>query len=264
MAHFDYSGRVAIVTGASSGIGRDVAIGFARRGARVIVVARREERLAGTLDEIRQHVPECESVVADVGDPETARRAVSLAREKFGRLDFLVNNAGVSKRKHILDVTREDVDQAVRTNLLGAMYFVLEALPLMVERQEGWIVNVSSIAGRLGNPKESVYSATKFGVTGFTEALYYDLHRRGIRTITIHPGPIATEIWETVETPAAYKGKLWPVEDVTRAIFHSIEHGKLERTVPRIMGLVPVLKALFPPLVRLGTDRFDRDRPDRD
>jgi len=256
----DYQDRVAIVTGASSGIGREVAVDMARRGVRTIAIARRREKLEETLREMRSSSrAECEILVADVASAETARRAAEVARSRWGRIDFLVNNAGISKRKHILSVTPEEAEETIRINLLGPIFMILAVLPAMVERKEGYVVNVSSIAGKLGNPRESIYSASKFGLAGLSETLYFDLHRRGVHTILVNPGPIATEIWDKIESPAAYRGKFYPPSDVSKAIFEAIEHRRHEVTVPRIMGVVPVVKAIFPGMIRWGTDRYDPD-----
>jgi NAD(P)-dependent dehydrogenase (short-subunit alcohol dehydrogenase family) len=256
----DYRGRVAIVTGASSGIGREVAVDMARRGVRTIAVARRADRLEETLRAMCAHEPESAIVVGDVAELETARRAVAVARERWRRLDFLVNNAGISKRKHLLTVTPEEAEQTIRINLIGPIFMILESLPLMVARREGWIVNVSSIAGKIGNPREVVYSASKFGLAGLTETMYFDLHRHGIHSVLVNPGPIATEIWDKIESPRAYEGKFYPAADVSKAIFDAIERNLHEVTVPRYLALVAKLKAIFPRLVRHGTDRFDPDR----
>ena len=258
----NYSGRVAIVTGASSGIGKQVAIDMARRGIHTIAVARREEQLRDTLREMQAQVADSEIVVGDVGDLATAKQAVALAHEKWRRLDFLVNNAGISKRKHLLKITPEEAEQTIRINLIGTIYFILEALPLMVAQREGYIVNVSSVAGKVANPREVIYTASKFGMAGLSEAMYYDLHRRGVHTILITPGPIATESWDKIESPAAYHGKFYPPSLVSDAIFDCIEKKKHERTVPRLMGAVAVVKALFPAIIRRGTDRFDPDQPE--
>ena len=256
----DYQDRVAIVTGASSGIGRQVAVDMARRGVRTIAIARRREKLEETLREMRSSSrAECEILVADVASVETARRAAEVARSRWGRIDFLVNNAGISKRKHILSVTPEEAEETIRINLLGPIFMILAVLPAMVERKEGYVVNVSSIAGKLGNPRESIYSASKFGLAGLSETLYFDLHRRGVHTILVNPGPIATEIWDKIESPAAYRGKFYPPSDVSKAIFEAIEHRRHEVTVPRIMGVVPMVKAIFPGMIRWGTDRYDPD-----
>ncbi|MGH7898783.1 MAG: SDR family NAD(P)-dependent oxidoreductase [Candidatus Binatia bacterium] len=258
----EYRGRVAIVTGASSGIGKEVAIDMAKRGVKTIAVARRGPRLEETLVEMRRHLAEAEIVVGDVAELATAKRTVEIARSKWGRLDFLVNNAGISKRKHLLTVTPEEAEQTIRINLIGPIFFILESLPMMVAQREGYVVNVSSIAGKIGNPREVIYSASKFGLAGLSETMYHDLHRRGVHTVLVNPGPIATEIWEKIESPPAYKGKFYPASDVSRAIFDAIEKRKHECTVPRHMAIVPVIKALFPPIVRWGTDRFDPDRPE--
>ena len=258
----NYSGRVAIVTGAWSVIVKQVAIDMARRGIHTIAVARREEQLRDTLREMQAQVADSEIVVGDVGDLATAKQAVALAHEKWRRLDFLVNNAGISKRKHLLKITPEEAEQTIRINLIGTIYFILEALPLMVAQREGYIVNVSSVAGKVANPREVIYTASKFGMAGLSEAMYYDLHRRGVHTILINPGPIATEIWDKIESPAAYHGKFYPPSLVSDAIFDCIEKKKHERTVPRLMGAVAVVKALFPAIIRRGTDRFDPDQPE--
>ncbi len=255
----DYENRVAIVTGASSGIGRQVSIDLAERGVRTIAIARRAHELEETQRQMRCHVADSAILVGDVAEVDTARRAVALARSRWGRLDFLVNNAGISKRKHLLRVTPEEAEQTVRINLLGPIYLILEALPMMVAQQEGYVVNVSSIAGKIGNPREAIYSATKFALAGLSEVMYFDLHRHGIHTVLINPGPIETEIWRKIESPAAYKGKFYPPSDVSKAIFECIEKRLHERSVPRRLGIVPVLKALFPGLVRSGIDRFDPD-----
>lgn len=260
----EYQNAAAIVTGASSGIGRQITVDLARRGCRTLVVARRESELRETRRRAEAEGSACEILVADVAAPETARRAVSLARDRFGRLDLLVNNAGMSQRKHLLAITPEEAERTVRVNLLGPVFFVLEALPLMVERGFGVVVNVGSVAGRIGNPREAIYSASKFGLAGLSEVMHYDLHRRGIRTILVNPGPIATEIWEKLESPAAYRGRFYSAADVSRAIFACIERGAVERTVPRHLGVVSVLKSLFPRLLRAAIDRFDPDDPSRD
>ncbi len=255
----NYKDRVAIVTGASSGIGRRVAIDLAERGVRTIAIARRAPELEETLRQMRRHVADSAMLVGDVADLDTAKRATALARSEWGRLDFLVNNAGISKRKHLLHVTPEEAERTVRINLLGPIYLILESLPMMVAQREGYVVNVSSIAGKIGNPREAIYSATKFALAGLSEVMYFDLHRHGIHTVLINPGPIETEIWQKIESPAAYKGKFYPPSDVSKAIFECIEKGLHERSVPKRLAIVPVLKALFPGLVRAGTDRFDPD-----
>jgi short-subunit dehydrogenase len=259
----DYQDRVAIVTGASSGIGKQVAIDMVKRGVRTVAIARRREKLEETLREMRSSATaDAEILVADVAVAETARHAAEVAQTKWGRIDFLVNNAAISKRKHILTVTPEEAEETIRINLLGPIYMTLAVLPAMVARKEGYIVNVSSIAGKLGNPREAIYSASKFGLAGLSETLYFDLHRRGVHTVLVNPGPIATEIWEKIESPAAYRGRFYPPSDVSNAIFDAIERRRHEVTVPRHMGVVPIVKAIFPGMIRWGTDRYDPDNPD--
>ena len=117
------------------------------------------------------------------------------AAERFGRIDVVVNNAGVSKHKQLYHLTAEEVDYVLRVNFLAPAFLTLAALPAMLRRGEGWIVNVSSLAGKLPPPRETVYAASKFALTGFTEGLWLDLAGSGIHATVVHVGPIDADLW---------------------------------------------------------------------
>src|SRR5262245_22054808 len=154
----EYRGTVGIVTGASSGIGAEIARAVARRGMRVTLLARRADRLAGLAAEIEAAGGEAFAVACDVAERASVDAAVARVRERFGRVDLLVNNAGYNVHALFKDVAIEDVEGMMRVNYLGVVYGIKAVLPIMRAQKRGWIVNVSSVAGRLGQPDEAAYS----------------------------------------------------------------------------------------------------------
>ena len=253
----DYSGKVIIVTGASSGIGRQIALDFARRGARLVISARRAERLKQVTRECEALGAEVEAMVGDLAERAFAESMVARALERFGRLDVLVNNAGVPKHKQFYDVTPEDVDYTMRVNFMAPAYLPLAAISPMLRQGEGYIVNISSGAGRMPPPRETVYAASKFALTGFSEGLALDLAGSNIHVAVIHVGPIETEIWDKAESPVAYAGRKYPASIISQAVFKCIEKRRHELTVPRWLWPVFLFKLLVPAAFRWGAARWD-------
>src|SRR5262249_12768409 len=171
----EYRGRVAIVTGASSGIGRQVALDLAARGASLVVSARRGDRLAAVAADCEQQGAAVEAMVGDVGGRRLVEHMAGRALKRFERVDIVVNNAGISKHKQIYHVTADEVDYVTRVNFLAPAYLTLAVLPAMLRQGEGYVVNISSAAGKIPPPREAVYAASKFALTGFTEGLWLDL-----------------------------------------------------------------------------------------
>ncbi len=191
-------GTVALVTGASSGIGEATAVALADAGARVAVAARRRDRLEALADRIgRDQVLVLET---DVTDEAQARAMVADTVTRFGRLDTLVNNAGVMLLGPIVDAPVEEWRRMVELNLLGLLYCTHAALPHLLSaadtdpRRVADIVNVSSVAGRVARLGSGVYNATKFGVVAFTESLRQEVTRRHVRVSVVEPGAVATEL----------------------------------------------------------------------
>jgi short-subunit dehydrogenase len=178
--------------------------------------------------------------------------------ERHGKVDLLINNAGIPLRVHATRLTPEEVERVTRINYLGAVYAILAVLPSMLTRKQGHIVNVGSVAGRVGSPRESAYSGSKFAMTGFTEVLEADLDRSGVHAHMVYPGAIATEIWDKVEEPAAYHGKFYPPQIIADAVRSCIEHGHFERWAPRRLGFTPFVRALAPNQFIKGLARYDR------
>jgi len=256
----DHRGRVVIVTGASSGIGYEVARAFARRGSIVVAVARREERLARLLEEMTPHSPDSSSLAGDLAEREFAERVIHDSVSRHGRLDVLVNNAGIPKHKQIYHVSPEEAEYVMRVNFLSAVWTTLAAIPPMLVRGGGTIVNVSSIAAQVAPPREAVYAASKAAMNAFTEGLWNDLAGSNIHAAIVNPGPIDTEIWDKEDEPVAYRGPKYPPGIVVDAIFEAIEKRRYELTAPKWSPQLIAarwLRLLAPSLLRRGMARMD-------
>jgi short-subunit dehydrogenase len=256
----DYAGRVVIVTGASSGIGRQTARSFAARGATVVGVARRQELLEQLVEECRRDAPESSFVAGDVGERRFAERIVEETVLRHGRLDVLVNNAGIPKHKHIFHLSADEAEYVMRVNFLSAVWTTLAALPAMLRQGEGFIVNVSSFAAKVSPPREAIYAASKAAMNSFTEGLWIDLAGSNIHAAIVNPGPIDTEIWDKQDESVAYDGPKYPLASVVDAIFEAIERRRHELAAPRRspqLLAARALRLLAPALLRLGMARMD-------
>ena len=195
----DLSDSVALITGASSGIGNATAKALAAEGASVALAARREDELETLADHIESDGGEALVVPTDVTDETQIDEMIETTHEEFGRLDILVNNAGVMLLERVEGASTENFRQMAEVNLLGLMNTTHAALPIMQEQGEGHIVNLSSVAGRKAMSGGSAYNATKFGVNGFTEALRQEVTGDSmIRTTLIEPGYVDTELQEHI------------------------------------------------------------------
>jgi len=195
----DLNGAVALVTGASSGIGEATARMLARQGATVALAARRGDRLEQLGSEIADAGGTALPIEADVSEREQAEAAVARTVEELGRLDVLVNNAGVMLLGPMLEAPVEEWQQMVEVNLLGLMYAAKAAIPHLLEAAEGDrgvadMVNISSVAGRIARRGSGVYNATKFGVGAFSESLRQEVARQHVRIALVEPGAVATEL----------------------------------------------------------------------
>jgi NAD(P)-dependent dehydrogenase (short-subunit alcohol dehydrogenase family) len=190
-------GRAAIVTGAGRGIGRGAALRLAAAGASVALVSRTRGELDAVASEIERSGGRALPVVADVSSPEQTRALAQRALEAFGRIDVLVNNAGLAGPRATLDqLELADWDAVLGTNLRGTMLCAKAVLPAMLERASGSIINVSSLMGRTAEWGRTHYCASKWGVIGFTQALAHDVGRHGIRVNCVVPGLVHTEVVE--------------------------------------------------------------------
>lgn len=224
------AGKVAIVTGASSGIGEATALALAAEGAAVAIAARRRDRLEALATRISAQGGTVLSVTADVSDEAQIADLVSKTQAEFGRIDILVNNAGVMLLGMIDGANTEDWRRMININVLGLMYATHAVLPVMKEQGVGHIVNISSVAGRVANAGTGVYNASKWAVGAFSEALRKEVYQNNIRVTIIEPGLVATELPQHItdvgakERAANFYGSLKNLdsEDIANAIAYAV------------------------------------------
>ncbi|MGH9185927.1 MAG: SDR family NAD(P)-dependent oxidoreductase, partial [Acidimicrobiales bacterium] len=187
----------------------------------------------------QQRAPESRLWIADLADLSAAERVAGEAWEAFGHLDVVVNNAGIPKRRWVADLTADEVEYVLRVNYLSPVRMSLAILPRMLERNRGMIVNVSSLAGRLGVPHEAAYCGSKFALCGWSEAAAIDLHGTGVEVRLVNPGAIDTEIWDLPDNEApVYQGPKEPAGVVADAIVAAIEADRFETYVPDLKAVV--------------------------
>jgi len=186
-------GQAVLVTGASAGIGWACAIALAREGADLVITARREDRLAALARQAETAGARVITVVGDARDEQTAVRAVAAAKTQLGRLDILINNAGVGIYKDLADTSAAEYDLMFDSNVRSSFLFTRHAAPLMIEQKRGTILMISSMARKYGFPGEAVYCATKFAQVGLAQALDKELRPHGIKVGAICPGGVKTE-----------------------------------------------------------------------
>ena len=191
-----YAGLRALVTGASSGIGRGLALRLAREGARVALVARREPLLETVATEIRRAGGDALVQPCDVADREQVESCTARVLEAFGGVDVLVNNAGYGHHRTFLEWDLADMERLMRVNYFGTLYFTKTLLPQMVERRKGWLVFVSSVAGKIASPEEGAYAASKFAMEGLASALSIEVEDAGVHVLTVRPGVIRTPFFD--------------------------------------------------------------------
>ena len=187
------AGKTALVTGASAGIGRATAIALARRGANLIITARREERLRQLAAEIESLGVKAVFHAGDAAEEKTAQQAIVLALDTFGHLDILINNAGAGNYKDLIDTSAEEYDALMNANMRSGFLFSRHAAPHMIAQKSGIILFISSVAGLQGVAGESVYCATKFAQAGFAQALDAELRKHGIKVGAVFPGGVKSE-----------------------------------------------------------------------
>ena len=240
----EIAGTVAVVTGASSGIGAAVAVELARQGASVVVTARREAELEETAQRCRQHAPTSFAISGDLADPAHCERIVTDAGDRLGPIGILVNNAGISLHRHALQTTPAEVEHVMDVNFFAAVRTTMAAVPVMVEHGRGSVVNVTSVAGYIPNPRESAYGASKAALHLWSHGLGVDLHGTGVHVGVVSPGPIDTEIWDNDDTPSSYSGRKYPAQVVAAAVVKMIRHEVVHLTVPRRFGAMGPMYSL--------------------
>lgn len=248
-----WRGSVVLITGASSGIGAELARQAVAAGSRVGLLARSADTLASLSNELGSS---CVAAPADVTSPAEVAAAIDVVEQALGPIDILVNNAGIGLYGAFLDASVDEIDRLTRTNYLGVVHLLKMVLPGMVQRRRGHVVTVGSVAGRIGAPFEAAYSATKFAVTGLTEALSVELAPFGIGVSIVSPGPVDTPFFDNRGHRYERKHpKPVPAARVAQAVMAAVEGGRAEKFVPPILRQAVVAKTLVPALFGWGTQR---------
>ena len=237
---YDWKGRVVLVTGASSGIGRALALELGRRGARLALTARREAELLGVAEEVGRAGGEALALPCDVRDPEAMRLAAERVHEKWGRIDVLVANAGMSTTTAGTRLDAGEASNVISINVLGVVNSVAAVLPDMLRRGSGHLVAISSLASYRGLPKSGAYSASKAAVSTFFESLRVDLSKSGVDVTVIHPGFIRTPMTEGRKKRLPF---LLEVDDAACRIIRAVERRARNYAFPwQLASLVRVIR----------------------
>lgn len=237
-----FAGKIVYITGASSGIGRALALEFSAQGARVGVLARREERLRELCEEIRSSGGTTEYAIADAADRVATHAAITSLRDRLGYCDVMIANAGVGQSNTAVDLNVTGAELVIRTNLLGPMYAFEAVLPDMLARGSGHLVGVSSVAAFKGLPTAAAYCASKSGLNAYLESIRISLRSKKIAVTTICPGFVRTEM------TAKNEKMLWVMDaDIAaRKIVRAIARRKKVFSFPRRMRTMMAFTRLMP------------------
>lgn len=248
-----FTGKVCVVTGASSGIGQQTALDLAAAGAKVCAVARREDRLRSLVDSMGGERAGHSYVVTDVSDRGQIEALAGVVRERYGRCDVLINNAGFSKERPWSEPgALEDLEAVMATNFFGVVRCTAAFMPLLLESAPSHVVNVASVAGRLAMGGAPAYTASKFAVVGWSEALHFQLKPKGVFVSLVEPGIVPTEGFPApaIVSSRVLRHTMGTTEGVSKAIQHVIAKRKMERMTPRWYYLLQIPRLLTPAVYR--------------
>jgi uncharacterized protein len=245
--------RVAVVTGASSGIGAELARALAHRGWHCVLLARREERLRPLAEEIGGEFELC-----DVSDRAAVDAVAARVLERHPRIHLLVNNAGFTRRGDFLTGDPQGIEDVVRTNYLGSVWCLRAFLPGLESAAPADVVNIVSVAGTVAVPQSGPYAASKFAQLAFSRSAAARLRNRGIRVHTVKPGYVETEGFPQAWLPAPVRRLVVGPQHIVSHILGSLDHGRGETTVPRYYVVASVLQALVPNILTRVLSRSGR------
>lgn len=230
-------GKKVLVTGSSSGIGAALAEGLAARGAVVGLCARRADRLADVLARVQSASPKSRSWTVDLDDLDGIEAFAATVDKEMGGVDVLVNNAGIPKRRHVTRLTPDEVERVMRINYLSPVRLTLALLPGLIERS-GRIVNVSSVAARLGPPIEAAYAASKAALTAFSECAAVDLRDTGVQVHVVNPGVLDTELFHLPDNEQGFHQAVdaLPADAIVEPVLAALDAGTIESYVPDWFG----------------------------
>ena len=247
----NFKDKVVLITGASSGIGRESAIQFAKKGANLVLIARRKEKLDQLDNELGKFNISTLVCQCDVSDKSQVKKISEIILEKYDSVDILVNNAGFAIYGSVSDLTIEEIESHMATNYFGMIYCTKIFLPSMIKKKSGHIVNVSSVAGSMGLPGMASYCGTKFAMLGFSEGLKHELKDTGVGITVVSPITVRTNFFDhpSFEKLPKYSPISISEETVAKAILKAANSPRLEIIVPSAVRIVVWLKNTFPYLI---------------
>jgi short-subunit dehydrogenase len=249
----NFEGRVIVITGASSGIGRETALAAGRLQASIVLAARRKELLGEVGREIEKSGGKALIIATDVSQQSDVENLIQSAIKQFGRIDVLINNAGTGLFATVEETSSEQMERLWRINFMGTFYGIRAALPPMKKQGSGHIITVSSMAGKRATPFGGAYSATKFAQSGLMESLRMELRNSPIRTTVIYPGPTKTDFVTVIENPGAYEIrhplKAKSADEVAQAILQAIHRPKPDVILQNYGRALSILNSASPRFV---------------
>jgi short-subunit dehydrogenase len=258
----DFTDRVILITGASDGIGKRLALDLAARGAVIIGCGRSAERLGALLADLQRASPRSITIRCDVGSRDEVRAMVANVLAEFDAIDILINNAGIGMRQPFVEMPLDTIEEIMRTNYFGAVYCTREVVPSMIAQGHGHIINISSVAGHIGTLNMAAYCASKFALNGLSESLYHELKPLGIDVSVVCPGPVKTAFNRAFAgtSPKSPKSMIISPESVSETVMRVIEKTPFEVITPRSLALICAFKRFMPGLFRAICQRVFRAR----
>lgn len=247
----DYTGKVVVITGASSGIGEQSAEEFAKLHANVILVSRNEVQLQKIAARLSKYQIKTLVCACDVSDKDQVDTMGKIVIEKFGTIDVLVNNAGFGIYNTVENTTIDDLESQMSTNFLGMMYCTKTFLPQLLKQRSGHIVNVASVAGSIGIPGMAAYCASKFAMLGFSESLFHELKGTGVGVTVVSPIMVRTNFFkhESFGKMPRYSATSLDPKTVANAVVRAASSPRLEIVVPQFVRIAIWMKQTFPYLI---------------
>jgi short-subunit dehydrogenase len=256
---YDVAGKRALVTGASSGIGAGLAVALAKGGATVGICARREDRLREVLARCQEYAPGSRLWVTDLSVPEEVDALADVAVTELGGVDILVNNAGIPKRRHVTELDIATVEAVTNLDYVSPVRLTLALLPPMLERGEGRVVNVSSVAATLSSPGEAAYAAAKAALAVWSEGMAVDLWDTGVKVLVVYPGVVDTELFTLPDNdPFTADVEKITVDECVAAVMGALAGDELQLYVPGWFAEVAARKAADVGAFLAGTAAYVR------
>ena len=244
----DFTNKVVVITGASSGIGKQVAIEFGQLGANVVLVGRKKDKLKQTEIELKQFSTTTMICQCDVSKKDQVEIMTKMVLNKFGSIDILVNNAGFAIYGSVSDLSIDDIELQMQTNYLGMVYCVKKFLPSMLQQKSGHIVNVASVAASFGLPGIAPYCASKFAMLGFSEGLKHELKNSGVDITVVSPIMVRTNFFDhpSFEKMPKHSPTSLDPKTVAKAVLKAANSRRLEIIVPSVVRSMVWMKHTFP------------------